>query len=1367
MILKFDIVQSSQYLLPKQAKYNSLHEMIFDAQGNEDVAIIVGANAVHDNPITLRDIQNAAYRVYHWCHEQQIHPGDTVAILHFANTSEIPLALCLLAFLACGIRVYLPQHNHHLDFTTTSTTAIIAVLHECTPQQQQHLKNLYDIPMYCAHHDLKIFAPATRVTVPAVHDDEEAIVFTTSGSTEQPKLVCYTHGALINSCKAWEAAGLFAVPTNGGNSFCPTLSHTMGVRNLLGALWTRTHTLFIYREWLQTPSKIEKWLLKFPPQHITCGSALLLILHKLKEQSSALRSTLNTHLHCIVASGCDIANNLQKLYPNACIANAFGTTETQQVMNTLLQKDVDSKSLGALLPGVQIAIRYTDKNSGQLFVNSPFSAKKYMESEPFPEWIPTGDLVHYTQEKVYFVARENDTVVNSGLGIKLPLSVIENEYGKVLAQHPKIFYTHPKNSGVLALAFVAEKNIDQLKSQAQSELEACYQRNHFLQTNAPLRAIGIVGEDIPVSGIGKIRHSYIKNRFHNFLDIVADEEQSSPNKIYLQNEHLHAYQSHIPYLGNLLHTLRLVRNYVRAQGNYLYTPNEKILDFVGGFSCNLLGYDHKVVRDHLQNTQQFFLDQGNIRNHATAASQQLNKIMAHITGKTYVACWASTGSEAVEIALKHAWFAQQNAWQNIEKKIQQVFVPQHIKDKCLQSYAQAKPILIALRGSFHGRTLGSMQVLHKEHQHFSQLFATNTIFIDEASDLSQINTQHTIELLFPKLGENGEWTCASYITSRIFAIIVEPMQGEGGIREISQKLLQDLQQFTAPLIVDEIQCGLGRCGSFFASSPIVADYYILGKALGASAAKISVTLIEKSHYVPRFDLQRTSTFYEDGFSCSIATKVLQVIQQDNIAQRCKIIGQLLRKKLQCIQDRYPHILCEIRGRGCMMGIKLQYAGNHFLLKQLLAEQMGYFAASYLLHHHALRILPTSANPDVLRIQPSAYTDEAQLDKLASAVEQLCEILQQDAITKLIGHLADLPPHSLQVKPATVDNEASVPNNQRVAFIHHPLSIVRELLAHFPQCAQLNAQQKRQLSTALCELFQLRPLETFRKNIHRDKLWLMGIALPAPPAFFKHSLLRNEIQLIEERLQQAIDLAVNNGCKTIILGAYTSIIAQKSDKIHLPQNVQVSAGNAYTLSLAWNDLNNSIYKNKCLLQQSTIGIVGALGNIGRGYCKLLRNHGCEDLLLVGSCSSTTRLEKFCVELGCGKITTDLYSLRDCDVVIVVSNHNASLVFPQHIATHKQVLLQDLSQPANADRSIRKCRNVTFLSPGLVRLPYDRSFRLSPSLPRGVCFACTAEGILLALSQYKLQPSWEINPTDVIQLLEEGKKYQLTTTVPSFF
>ncbi|BBM85541.1 aminotransferase class III-fold pyridoxal phosphate-dependent enzyme [Candidatus Uabimicrobium amorphum] len=1366
--MKFDVVLSSPKSLPQDSKYNSIIDMIFSTPNSENTSIIVGANAVHDNPIHLHDIQNAVYRTYNWCRAKQIHPGDTVAILHFPHTSEIPLAMCLLAFLACRVRVYLPQHNHHVDFALTATKAIIGVLHEYTPQQRQQLKDRYDVDLYCAHRDLDIFSPTNRITIPPNDNDDEAIVFSTSGTTKRPKLVCYTHRALINSCKAWEAAGLFAEQTTGGNSFCPTLSHTMGVRNLLGALWTRKHTLFIYREWLQNPDKIEKWLLEFPPQHITCGSALFLMLHKLKEQSSALRSTLNIHLRCIVASGCDIATNLEKLFPNARVANAFGTTETQQVMNTLLQNDADNKSLGEILPGVQIAIRHTKNNNGQLFVNSPFAAKKYLGSKLFSPWIATGDIVEHNEKKVYFVSRENDTVVNSGLGVKLPLATIESEYSNILAQYPKIFYTHPKNIGILALVFTTAKNIEKLKRQAQSELLACYQKNEFLRANTPLRAIGIIDDDVPLSGVGKIDRSQIQNRFVDFCDLVADEERHSPCKIYLQDEQ-HAYNTHIPYLGNLLHTLRLNRVYQSAQGNYLYTHNEKILDFVGGFSCNLLGYHHEIISKLLQNSPPFFFDQGNIRHHATLLSQELTKIMAHITGKTYVACWASTGSEAVEIALKHAWFEQQNTWQHIQKKIQQLFVPQHIKRKCLQSYEQIKqpPVLIALKGSFHGRTLGAMQVLHEEKQGvFSNLFATKTIFIDETTDLPQIKKQHEMELLYPKFSQNG-WTCAPFITSRIFAIVVEPIQGEGGIREISTQLLNDLQQFTAPLIIDEIQSGLGRSGSFLASSPVVADYYILGKALGASAAKISVTLIEKSHYQEKFDLQRTSTFYEDAFSCSIALKVLQIIQQDNIAQRCLTIGKILREKLQVLHNRYPNVLCEIRGRGCIMGIKLQYSGNHYLFKQLIAQQIGYFASSYLLHHHSIRVLPTSSAPDVLRIQPSAYTSEDELDQLINALENLCEILQQSAVTKLVGHLADLPQYSLEVNSPSIQHEVAAENSQRIAFIHHPLSIVRELLAQFPQCSKLKAQEKRQLSTKLCELFQLRPLETFRKNIHNSKLWLTGIALPAPPAFFKHSLLNNEIQLIEERLQQAIDLAVKNECRTLILGAYTSIIAQRSDKIHVPQHVQISSGNTYTLSLAWNDLNIALDKSKKVLQESTIGIVGALGNIGRGYCKLLYKNNCADLLLIGSPYSATRLEKFRDELGSGQITTDLYALRDCDIIIVVSNHNAPIVFPQHIATDKQVLLQDLSQPANSDRSIRKCVNVNFLSPGLVRLPHDKNFRLSLSLPRGVCFACCAEGILLALSGHKLKPSWEIDPQDAVKLLEEGKKQQLTTTVPSFF
>ncbi|NEE51064.1 aminotransferase class III-fold pyridoxal phosphate-dependent enzyme, partial [Streptomyces sp. SID8455] len=119
------------------------------------------------------------------------------------------------------------------------------------------------------------------------------------------------------------------------------------------------------------------------------------------------------------------------------------------------------------------------------------------------------------------------------------------------------------------------------------------------------------------------------------------------------------------------------------------------------------------------------------------------------------------------------------------------------------------------------------------------------------------------------------------------AFVVEPIQGEGGIRVLSEEFAREIQEFSAaigcPVVVDEIQSGMGRTGTLLASSALGlrGDYYTLAKTLGGGIAKTSVMLVRQAYYRKEFEIVHSSTFAKDSFSCHIALKVLELLEADD------------------------------------------------------------------------------------------------------------------------------------------------------------------------------------------------------------------------------------------------------------------------------------------------------------------------------------------------------------------------------------------------------------------------------------------------------------------------------------------------------
>ena len=304
--------------------------------------------------------------------------------------------------------------------------------------------------------------PEFQFSSAAVDAEREVLVLSTSGSTGKPKLVRYTDVALLRVAEAWNAAGLMSEELTGGRSFCPTLSHSMGLRNVLHAIWNRQPTVLVQPEWLEDqPKKFVKLLERCPPQHITCGPALLADLSLLAGSVRRVREALAS-LNCVVSSGAADAGIDRVLPADARVANAFGMTEVQQAMNTLLGPTTQvRRALGRPLPGVAVAVRFEDASQklGRLFVASPFAAKGYIGSPDFDEWFETGDLVRVTGDDLVWVGRADEDFLNTGLGVKVSLVELRAAYEQLQREVESVlFVSLPSRGGVAAVLYVGERD---------------------------------------------------------------------------------------------------------------------------------------------------------------------------------------------------------------------------------------------------------------------------------------------------------------------------------------------------------------------------------------------------------------------------------------------------------------------------------------------------------------------------------------------------------------------------------------------------------------------------------------------------------------------------------------------------------------------------------------------------------------------------------------------------------------------------------------------------------------------------------------------------------------------------------------------
>ncbi len=364
---------------------------------------------------------------------------------------------------------------------------------------------------------------------------------------------------------------------------------------------------------------------------------------------------------------------------------------------------------------------------------------------------------------------------------------------------------------------------------------------------------------------------------------------------------------------------------VRAQGLYLWDQSGKqYLDFTAGIGVTSLGHAHPAIVDALRAQAEKLWHVGN--GYTNEPALQLARAL---TSATFAdrAFFCNSGAEANEAAFKLA------------------------RKYAHGKFGSHKSRIVSCVNSFHGRTLFTVSVG------------------------GQPKYTEGFEPLPPELQHipyNDIEAARAAITDDVCAVVVEPVQGEGGVVPADAEYLKALREFCdakgALLIFDEVQCGMGRTGNLFAymGYGIAPDILTSAKALGNGypvGAMLTTEAVASAFTVGAHG----TTYGGNPLAAAVALKVLQTINTPVFLARVKDASQNLVAKLEAVASDYPQVFAKVRGSGLMLGMVLADAWRGRAKEVAKAAE-------------AEGLMLLIAGPDVVRLLPALLVSDAQIDE---------------------------------------------------------------------------------------------------------------------------------------------------------------------------------------------------------------------------------------------------------------------------------------------------------------------------------------------------------------------------------------------------
>ncbi|KRF60614.1 putrescine--2-oxoglutarate aminotransferase [Bacillus sp. Soil768D1] len=377
------------------------------------------------------------------------------------------------------------------------------------------------------------------------------------------------------------------------------------------------------------------------------------------------------------------------------------------------------------------------------------------------------------------------------------------------------------------------------------------------------------------------------------------------------------------------------------------TKGREFIDCLGGYGVYLLGHRHpKVVKAVEAQLKRYALHSQEL---VDPLRGYLSKLVAAITpGDLQYTYFTNSGAEANEMALK------------------------------LARLATGKTHFISTVNGFHGKTFGALSSSGRA------VFREPYLPLVPGFHHVPFGDADAMENAIKQLEATGE---------KVAGIIVEPIQGEGGINipvdDYFPRLREICDQHGCVLIVDEIQTGMGRTGTLFGIDHwnVVPDIMTLGKAFGGGVMPITA-MVARPHMWKKMEenpfLLGSSTFGGNPLCCAGAIAGIKTILEENIVEQVREKGNYIMSKLDEIQKRYPDVMVAVRGKGLLIG--MQFATNELgfeLAKRLFADQ--------------ILVGGTLNNATVIRIEPPAVITYEQIDTVIGAIDKHVANLTQESV----------------------------------------------------------------------------------------------------------------------------------------------------------------------------------------------------------------------------------------------------------------------------------------------------------------------------------------------------------------------------------
>jgi acetylornithine/succinyldiaminopimelate/putrescine aminotransferase len=400
----------------------------------------------------------------------------------------------------------------------------------------------------------------------------------------------------------------------------------------------------------------------------------------------------------------------------------------------------------------------------------------------------------------------------------------------------------------------------------------------------------------------------------------------------------------------------------RAEGPfYIDQKGRKILDFFGGFGSVAFGHNHprilaarrKFEEENRQDICMAFMSQ--------YASALAHNLAAIAPGDLDMVFLGSSGSEAMEAALKI----------------------------CEQAQGPARATILYAENSFHGKTKGVLAVT------------------DGPLYRSEFNLAQNVRKV--PFGDLDAIRQAFESDKTIGTIVLETIQGGGGINQAPTAFWQGLRALCDKhgvlWIADEVQCGMGRSGRFFAFEHhgVIPDVTALAKALGGSKTAMAAMIARRGLFMKAYGqpkkalIHAPATFGGIGEACATAIEALNILYDENLIENAAEQGDYLIGQLKALQGKYPALLKDVRGQGLMIGVEFNDISQTlpFGMKQMVAllddklkGSLCGFVGALLLAQKGVLVAFTEYNRNVIRLEPPLTIGREHVDQFIDAFDEM-------------------------------------------------------------------------------------------------------------------------------------------------------------------------------------------------------------------------------------------------------------------------------------------------------------------------------------------------------------------------------------------